>query len=175
MRGFTLIEMIVAIGIFSMVSTLAIGSLLILTSAERHVSSVQINQDNVRFAIEAMSRDIRTGYFYNSCGGVMSLEDGCFKFVNATGIDVQYCRGNESGCSPVGKRLLRVVDGTAYVFTASDIEVEKLIFRLYGHNDTPNRAQPRLTVFLQAIALKGQKNETKMDIQTSVSQLDLDI
>src|SRR3989344_1284541 len=133
MRGFTLIEMIVAIGIFSMVSTLTVGSLLILPSAERHVSSVQINQDNVRFAIEAMSREVRTGIEYQLCSG----DPTCLQFKNALGDIILYCRGVDGGgCTSAGTQLLRKKSselvGHALTSAPPDITIEDLNFSVFG-------------------------------------------
>ena len=172
--------MIVAIGIFSMVATLTMGSLLILTAAERHVSSVQINQDNVRFSLEAMAREIRTGDTYKTCSGLGS--DNCFQFRNALQETIQYCLGTldnvtyyaECSDSVNSTHLLRKVDDEdAHPITSTDITIDRLEFYLYGVVED-DVFQPRVTIVMKAIALEGQKNETQMNVQTSISQLDLD-
>lgn len=63
-NGFTLLEMIVAVGVFAMLASLSVGSLLMLTGAQRKAASLQSIQDNLRFALEAMSKDIRFGDQY---------------------------------------------------------------------------------------------------------------
>lgn len=62
--GFTLLEMIVAVGVFAALASLSIGSLLMLTGAQKKAASLQSVQDNLRFALEAMSKDIRFGDQY---------------------------------------------------------------------------------------------------------------
>ncbi len=181
-HGFTLIEMIVAIAIFTMVSLLAIGSLLILTAAERHVSGVQVNQDNIRFAIEKMSREIRTGIEYKSCGA------NCFQFKNAFGDETQYCLGNDyenaedPGCTGSGKQILRSVGAGAqpYAITSAppDVSIEEMNFYHFGTQlsvGKPDALQPRVLIVIKAITQDRSGKKIEMNIETAVSQLNLDI
>ncbi len=66
-KGFTLIEMITAIAIFSFVMLIAMGSLLNVLSANRQGQGVQTIINNLSLSMEMMSREIRTGYSYH-CG-----------------------------------------------------------------------------------------------------------
>lgn len=63
-KGFTLLEMIVAVGVFAVLASLSVGSLLMLMGAQKKAASLQSIQDNLRFALEAMSKDIRFGDQY---------------------------------------------------------------------------------------------------------------
>ena len=62
--GFTLLEMIVAVGVFALLTSLSVGSLLMLTGTQKKAASLQSIQDNLRFALEAISKDIRFGDQY---------------------------------------------------------------------------------------------------------------
>src|SRR3989338_10090490 len=67
LTGFTLLEMIVAVGVFAVLASLSVGSLLMLTGAQKKAATLQSIQDNLRFALEAMSKDARFGdQFYCS-------------------------------------------------------------------------------------------------------------
>ena len=63
-RGFTLVELIVALGLFSIVSTISIGSLITLMDNNRQLRSDQAIIANVGFAFDMMTRDIRQGIDY---------------------------------------------------------------------------------------------------------------
>ncbi|OGF74441.1 hypothetical protein A3J56_00390 [Candidatus Giovannonibacteria bacterium RIFCSPHIGHO2_02_FULL_46_20] len=63
-RGFTLIEMTVAVGVFAILASLSVGSLLMLTSAQKKAATLQSVQDNLRFALEVMTKDARFGDQY---------------------------------------------------------------------------------------------------------------
>jgi prepilin-type N-terminal cleavage/methylation domain-containing protein len=58
-KGFTLVELIVAMGIFGFAATFAIASLLALVSVQRKAMATQEAFDNVRFALEFMAKETR--------------------------------------------------------------------------------------------------------------------
>lgn len=60
-KGFTLIEMIVALGIFGVVAVIAVGALVQIVGANRKAQAMQAAVTNVHFAIESMVREIRVG------------------------------------------------------------------------------------------------------------------
>ena len=62
--GFTLIEMIVSLGVFSIVVTVAIGALLVLVAANEQLQGEQSVMTNLSFALDSMTREIRTGTNY---------------------------------------------------------------------------------------------------------------
>jgi prepilin-type N-terminal cleavage/methylation domain-containing protein len=62
--GFTLIEMIVSLGIFSVVMTIAVGSLLVLIFNNQKLQGEQSVMTNLAFALDGMTREIRTGTHY---------------------------------------------------------------------------------------------------------------
>jgi prepilin-type N-terminal cleavage/methylation domain-containing protein len=73
--GFTLIEMIVSLGIFALVITIAVGSLMSLISSNQRLQGEQSVMTNLAFALDSMTREIRTGYNYY-CGSVANLIGG---------------------------------------------------------------------------------------------------
>ncbi len=60
-KGFTLVEMIVAIAIFMIVAVVAVGSLVRIVALNRQAQALQASVNNVSFAIDSMSREIRQG------------------------------------------------------------------------------------------------------------------
>ena len=62
--GFTLIEMIVSLAVFSVVVTISVGALLILIASNRQLQEEQSVLSNLAFAMDSMTRDIRTGSQY---------------------------------------------------------------------------------------------------------------
>jgi prepilin-type N-terminal cleavage/methylation domain-containing protein len=63
--AFTLIEIMVAVAIFSVVMVVALGALLSLSVADRRAEAIKTATDNLNFAVDSMSRTIRTGTNYN--------------------------------------------------------------------------------------------------------------
>ena len=170
-NGFSLIEMLVAISIFTFVALLTVGSLLILTAAEKRISGIQSAQDNLRFAMEAITREARIGIDHtgsDSSGGPCVGNPSCLSFENVAGENVVY--------QLLGGAIKKQVDGGVYnALTSPEITIEKLTFNLKGEEGIPDFHQPRVTIIVDAIAHKGTKNETKMNIQTTVSRRTLQI
>lgn len=63
-KGFTLVEMIVALAIFAIVALVAIGALLKVTDANKKSQSLKTAINNLNFALESMSREMRVGFNY---------------------------------------------------------------------------------------------------------------
>jgi len=63
-QGFTLIEMIVSVAIFSIVATITVGALLILIGTNQQLQTEQNIMTNLSFALDSMTREIRTGTNY---------------------------------------------------------------------------------------------------------------
>ncbi len=70
--GFTLVELMVSLMIFTIVVLAAVGSLYTVNNASRKVQSMRSVLDNLSFAIESISRTVRTS---NSvvCGGSLNI------------------------------------------------------------------------------------------------------
>jgi prepilin-type N-terminal cleavage/methylation domain-containing protein len=62
--GFTLIEMIVSLGVFSVVVTTAVGAILVLVNTNLQLQSEQSVMTNLSFALDTMTREMRTGFKY---------------------------------------------------------------------------------------------------------------
>lgn len=95
--GFTLIEMIVSLALFSVVVTVAIGALLMLVSTNNQLQGEQSVMTNLSFALDSMTREIRTGTFY-VCASEIS-ETGVF----ASGADLDTLNNSVNDC-PTGSQ-----------------------------------------------------------------------
>ena len=62
--GFTLLEMIVSMGIFTIVAVIAVGSLVRITSLNRQAQSMQAAINNINYILESISREMRVGSEY---------------------------------------------------------------------------------------------------------------
>ena len=63
--GFTLIEIIVSLAIFSIVAVIAIGALVRVTSANRQAQAIQSGVNNVSFVLDAISREVRVAEIFS--------------------------------------------------------------------------------------------------------------
>jgi len=66
-KAFTLIELMIATTLFTIVMLMGVGALVVSSNSAKASQKLRISVDNVNFAMESMTRDIRMGtYFY--CG-----------------------------------------------------------------------------------------------------------
>ncbi|MBI2054994.1 MAG: hypothetical protein HYT39_02760 [Candidatus Sungbacteria bacterium] len=63
--GFTLLEMIVSLGMFSVLIIASIGVILGVSRAQTKTANLQTIQDNIRFSMELITRELRTGSDYS--------------------------------------------------------------------------------------------------------------
>src|SRR3990167_8812616 len=108
-RGFTLVELIVSIGLFSIVMLVSVGALLALTGANRKAQALQSVMNNLNIALDGMVRSIRMGSDYH-CG---------------TGVFIG--TGNLDDCSTSG--------GTRFVFKPFDGDPNQWVY-LYDTDGT---------------------------------------
>ncbi len=89
-RGFTLVEVMIAIGLFSVIMTIGIGAILGVNSTHRKTQSMRTVVDNLSFLMEDMTRSMRLGdYFF--CGN--SIGPVGFNEVNNGGVqDWENCK-----------------------------------------------------------------------------------
>jgi len=114
-EGFSLLELIVAMGVFSVAAVVVVGSFISLLGAQQRAVANQTAMDNIRFAVEAMAKEIRTGSNYErgcldvSGNGDVYLTAGedpepcsAIKFINAKKEEVVYrWRNTASGPSVI--------------------------------------------------------------------------
>jgi len=63
-KAFTLVEMIISLGIFAIVAVIALGALVRIITANQKAQTLSAAMTNLNFALESMSREIRVGTQY---------------------------------------------------------------------------------------------------------------
>ena len=66
-KGFTLLEMIVAIGIFTIVMLIGVTALITTVQAHRKSAALQTVLQGLEFSLDSIARGVRTGTIYH-CG-----------------------------------------------------------------------------------------------------------
>lgn len=74
-KGYTLIELMVSMGLFAIIMLLASGSYLMMIGLNRQVQGISTGINNLSFALETMTRTIRTGTGYSGGGSTFSVTD----------------------------------------------------------------------------------------------------
>lgn len=161
-RGYTLIELIVAVGLFAIVMMLASGAYLVMININRQTQGITVGIDNLSFALETMTRTIRTGTKY-SCSTSIPHTDGSpcpfstFFVTDSTGTGhaVSYTMGS---IGSVGNITQTTSAGTV-ALTDSSTNVTSLKFYAIGTQPYfPNKTdtqQARVTIVISGTVSSG--------------------
>lgn len=164
--GFTLLEMLVSVGIFSVVVLTAISVLISIRDAQQKAGNIQNIQDNIRFLMEYMTKEMRQGSQYSGTGCILDECTG-FAFVSAAGETVGYCLDNGIIRRTLGGAQCEA--GSAV--TSTNVEITRLVFYLVGETIGPGDGQPRVTVAMAGrSAIAKAKAESQFNLQTTITQ-----
>lgn len=172
--GFTLIEIMVAVSIFSMVMLVAIGAVLSVVSANKKSQALNSVLGSLNFALEGMMRDLRTGYDYD-CGATGSVSDCPTASSDSIGfISEQTNSSVEYGLHSSGAsgRIYKQVNGLSLDITPPEINISKLDFYVVGTDHTDD-IQPRIVIIIRGV-YNGFGSLTDFNLQTMVSQRKVD-
>ncbi len=158
-RGFTLIELIVSVGLFALIATLAAGGYLVTLAASRQAQVATSAFDNIAFALDTMVRTVRTGTNWR-CNG--SAADCPYTGVSGSGgtsltvtagspvnADVAFgCDGScNSGSGTTGALTETVGSGSAIELSDSSVVVQTLSFYVSG-SQIGDGYQPLATIVI---------------------------
>lgn len=178
-KGFTLVELMVAVGIFMAITLISLGAILAVLDAGREAQSLKSIMTNLNFAVELMSRDIKFGTDYycgvttattwapQNCTGGGNAAQPAITFTTSEGVDTIY-RLN-------GTQLERSINyGSTYIgLTSPDIIIQDLKFYVFGAS-IGDTNQPRVFMIVRGYAGTKPTTQSRFVIQTSVSQRVLD-
>lgn len=160
-RGFTIVELLVAVGLFLTLLAMLAGSFIEALRSERATLRLMAANDNAALTLEQMAREIRVGTDF-SLNGNSELH-----FKDRTGIDIAY-RAAEGRLE---KRVGTL--GTFTPITANTVRVASLRFALSGESSS-DHFQPRVTIAL-AIGATGRDIEGVVTaVQTTITPRLLD-
>lgn len=170
-KGFTLVEMVVAVGVFALIMTLAAGAYLVLIAINRQAQAVSTSIDSLAFSLETMTRDIRTGSGYNCAtetgGNCSSVPSDTFYFTDNNGRVVSYTLS--------GGSILKTIGGTAGgVITDPAITVSALKFYVSG-SARGDAYPPHVTIIITGSISAGPGKTETFSIETGATQRGIDI
>lgn len=184
MRGFTLVELLVSVAIFATVMVLSLGALLAMAESNRRVETMKSVINTLNFALDSMSRSIRTGYGYEcnqspipfsgattpaDCASSPSTR---FAFMDSDNVSVAYCLGTVSplACNTSGTAILRSKSGgTLAPITSREVVIQTLAFYVIGA-PTGDSMQPKVTMLISGYVDVSATQRSTFNLQTSVTQ-----
>lgn len=187
-QGFTLVEMMVAVALFSVVMLITTSSLLALVDANRKAQELHSVMENLNIAVDGMIRAARMGTTYH-CGqaGTITAPADCTSN-GSTFIAFETYGGNTTTQSDQREywfakdannigRLYESIDGgtTSYPVTAPEVNLQSVTFFVSG-STVQDSTQPRMIVIVKGIAGSSKvKLQTTFTIQATASQRALDL
>jgi prepilin-type N-terminal cleavage/methylation domain-containing protein len=193
--GFTLIEMLVSLALYTIVVTTSVGSLLVLIETNGRLVGEQAVMSSLTFAMDSMTREIRTGKSYY-CESATNL-----KAAPPATTATRICTGGDAGISfveagssitgtantriayyyevvsNVGTLYRRIGNSTPTAMTGNDIDITAARFFVTGADplDGANDVnQPLVTIYLEAEDRSGDI-ERSITLHTSIVQRELDL
>ena len=157
-KGFTLIELMVAISIFMMVMVMAMGGVIVASDAAKKADKLRTAMDNVNFAMESMTRSIRMGTSYIGTNG-----DDAFAFTSSSGDHISY--------NLEGDKLQRCDIGCSSM-VSSGVAISQLQFYPKG-TDINDGIQPSVYIIMKGtVNVNGESYS--FALQTMASQRNLE-
>lgn len=200
-KGYTLIEILVAVGIFTILIAAPTGFFVGSLRGQLKTLASQKLLDNTSYTLEYISRSLRmakkdtigscispldsTNYRNYEKTDFRELNNGIgysgigIKFKNYQEVCQEFFLDETEGHETKGQ-LMESKNGAAPVaLTAEDLEITSLTglkFKLSGESQA-DTDQPRVTLFLKIKGARGQKPELQPEIkiQTTISQRNLDV
>jgi len=187
-RGFTLVEMMVAVALFAVVMLISVGTLLALVGANRKAQALQSVMNNLNIALDGMVRSVRMGSNYHCGSGTYSATQDCqnggsvlaFEAFagNPTNSLDQWIYAFDATGTICGKnRLCKSEDsgGHFLAITAPEVSIDSMVFYVVG-TVRGDDVQPKVVIELRgtAGALKN-KTHTSFNIQATAVQRLLDL
>ncbi|MBI2056016.1 MAG: prepilin-type N-terminal cleavage/methylation domain-containing protein [Candidatus Sungbacteria bacterium] len=172
-RGFTLLEMVISIGIFTVVIITTIGLMLSLSNAQIKAANTQVVQDNIRFSMELLAKELRTGTQFSILSPVCGQAGSEIRFEATSGTRVYFWDQTNlrimRATQPILPGDCNGSSGIVVPFTAEDIYIDRFNFLTRGLPAGAADGQPQITIMLRARA-KSPKIplESTLDLQTTV-------
>lgn len=185
--GFTMVELLISIAIFSILVAIGIGGFVHALRTQREVAALIATQSNASIALEQIAREIRTGYlFCHNAGSAVPDDvdciaacavqgltwtcDGTLDFYNGYGQNVDYNLSDNAL-----QKSVNGLNGPFTSITANNVIVTYLNFTLFGQTEG-DQWPPRVTISMGVApsstdpAIAGNI----LNLQTTVSAREID-
>ena len=189
--GFTLVELMLSLAIFSVVMLAGVTALFGISYANRRAHIMQLSYDNVNFAMESMVRTIRLGTSFHceyDDGTPITTPRDCPMPTNGT-VSQSYAKsiafeGQLGSYNSSSDQIIFRLNTSTYTIersidsgltwvpiTSSQIKINQLHFYVYGAALGDN-VQPRVIITVQGEATIDSRNNTKIQfaLQTTAVQ-----
>lgn len=172
-KGFTLIEMLISVALFSIVATIVAAAYLNLVNLDRRTRTTNDLVNNMNFVLDTMERSIRTGSNF-SCGSgngtcqsfTFTDQDGCITTFALTNAQItEAVSGGASGCQ----------SSAAQSLNDPRISISNLRFIVTGVG-TSNNLEPQVLMLVSG-SLRPAPNQAPVtfSVETAATERGIDI
>lgn len=185
-RGFTLMEMVVVLGIFSLTVATASDIFIMSNRAQRKVFSMERAQADARYTLEAMVREIRNDMLdYSAYGGTVPAPAESLALIDESSSHITFSKSDDvtgQYCSSPDSRpcLLVVVDGSDPApVTPKNVKLRNLKFYISPSQDSNlfdstadrfmNDLQQRVTVVMVLENVNQTEGLTLTSVQATAA------
>jgi len=191
-RGFSLIEMVVAVALFAVIMLVAIGALLSLVDANRKARALESVMNNLNISLDSLVRSIRMGTTYHCGSNIIPSAPDWGDCVN--GVEPNTGTPAVLSFAPFGSdateqgerwvyffengRIYRSKDGSfdgAIAVTAPEVSIDEMQYYVIG-TVPGDIVQPKVVIVVKGSAgAQNSKTHTTFYIQATSVQRSLDI
>jgi prepilin-type N-terminal cleavage/methylation domain-containing protein len=191
--GFTLIEIMVAISIFSIVALISVSALIIANRVNQRAQGMKIAMDNLHFALNSMSFKLRQGGLYQCLDGAVApsnppdyskYKDSGRSCGSANGASALAFTTPKSAGTEQNVVVYRLEDGAIEYWyapisgggldnfvpiTVENLDIQHLSFRVVNTQGPTFATSPRVFISVRGVAQVG-KDVTPFSLQTVVAE-----
>lgn len=186
-KGFSLMELLVVLGIFSTVVASATDIFMMASRAQRKVFALERTQADARFTMEAIAREVRTGsvdYDYYGDGLTESGAVEVLALVDSVGKRIRFYKSSDAAdCADAASTpcLMVTIDGGGTApLTPKGVKVFNVAFFVSPSSDPsyfdtvtasyPVNTQPRVTMtMVMESAAQDPRERSIVYLQTTVT------
>ncbi len=166
--GFSIIEALTAIFIFSLIAIVATVIMVEAMRIERRALAAQVVQENALAVFELMAKEIRVSR-------VADQESNCSISIQTprTSLTVEHpLNGNIIFQRGSDGRVERIIGGTRYIISSEDVLFNSLGFCVLGSISPSDDKSPRVTI-IASISNRSGSEFLTVNLQTTVTSRDV--
>ncbi len=185
--GFTLIEILAALAIFSIVATIAAGATVAISNVNRKSQAIKLALDNLNFALESMALNLSRGANYTCLDSVDTpsvIPDG-FTGLDCEGVafdafldkndpeaetpraylfDTVNVDGTNAGVIKYWRNL-NTSDPAGVITSARDINIK--VFQFDVHSGDFGSPKPYVVVRLEGVVAENSRYKTEFALRSA--------
>ena len=178
-KGFSLVEMLVSVALFSVVMIIAIGIIMTILNANNHVRATSIAMANIDAVMEKIFREASVGSYYH-CGTIGNIDDAfnCPGGDPLTAFVFEGVGGDET--SSDNQIIYRLNSDSSFLEMSRDggANYERLTdgntiideFNVNVLGNVDDTKQPAVFIDMRGYIKKGVDSKTTFALQTMISE-----